>query len=347
MGIENGSRPVDQENDEHATFMDQEPTISENTYLEQKSFDDIVPEQKVKVDTLDQPGKTNKPTDIPEVTVDAPQTPIITHPQSDVVSMHPAPAERPPVISSSPAIPQEYKGENIRAENIIICLLLASVVIMAIISFVNNSIRYGGYDYYDDGYYADENYNDYGYDYYDEGYPVDVYDDSYPVDDNYDEDYAVDTYEYGDEGDYYDDFDYSGVIIVTSNLNVRENPSTDSEILYMFECGSVLTPVGYTNGWYEIPFDNGTAYVNGNYVYETSFEELDSQTVGVINATTDVNIRSGPGTNYDRIGGLGNQQKAVYVGKSNGWYEIIIHEGQRAYVSADYVELNWDNVDWN
>ena len=183
-----------------------------------------------------------------------------------------------------------------------------------------------------------------GYDYEDSSGNDDTYNSDVTDADIYNNDSnnsdVADADDYNVSGNEYDTAtisNYGGEIIVTSNLNIREQPNTDCEVYDMYECGSVVSYYNYYDGWYEIPYGNGVAYLSGDYVREVTMDQLSSGSIGVIHATTDVNIRSGPGTSYERLGGLGNQQKAVYVGYSSGWYEIIIHEGQHAYVSGDYV----------
>jgi uncharacterized protein YgiM (DUF1202 family) len=56
-------------------------------------------------------------------------------------------------------------------------------------------------------------------------------------------------------------------------------------------------------------------------------------------ATTGVNIRSGPGTNYRIVGGLAAGQKITAVGKPHtGWVKVHFN-GSTAYVSAQYLDL--------
>ena len=54
-------------------------------------------------------------------------------------------------------------------------------------------------------------------------------------------------------------------------------------------------------------------------------------------ATSNVNIRKGPGTNFDRIGQLSKDQDVIRVGiGSNGWSKII-YNGEEAYVNSKYL----------
>ena len=56
-------------------------------------------------------------------------------------------------------------------------------------------------------------------------------------------------------------------------------------------------------------------------------------------ASTDVNVRKGPGTAYDRVGTLtkGEPVKRIGIG-SNGWSKVI-YKGNEAYISSNYLTV--------
>lgn len=64
----------------------------------------------------------------------------------------------------------------------------------------------------------------------------------------------------------------------------------------------------------------------------------------VVNTDTGLNVRSGPGSTYDRVGGLKPAARVVVLSKQEGWYQVLFRnsDGQAAigYVSADYLVLN-------
>ena len=77
---------------------------------------------------------------------------------------------------------------------------------------------------------------------------------------------------------------------------------------------------------------------------ETPSEEVSEEpayTVEPMSATRyaqrSVNVRKGPGTEYDRVGSLTTNQEVAVTGKaSTGWYEIS-YNGEVAYVSNNYL----------
>jgi uncharacterized protein YgiM (DUF1202 family) len=67
-------------------------------------------------------------------------------------------------------------------------------------------------------------------------------------------------------------------------------------------------------------------------------------TAGSATATTGVNIRSGPGTKYDIVGGLVRGQRITAVSKPrNGWVKVRFN-GDAAYISADYLNVGGNRV---
>lgn len=69
-----------------------------------------------------------------------------------------------------------------------------------------------------------------------------------------------------------------------------------------------------------------------------------SSTGTVTNAELGLNVRSGPGTTFGRVGGLLNGDRVVVLGREGGWYQILFcnadHQAAIGYVSADYLTLN-------
>ena len=76
-------------------------------------------------------------------------------------------------------------------------------------------------------------------------------------------------------------------------------------------------------------------------------DEPDSQPSGglapntqatVVNAGSGLNVRSGPGTSYDKVASLSNGNKVIVVeAAADGWYCIDYGNGQTGYVLGDYL----------
>lgn len=122
-----------------------------------------------------------------------------------------------------------------------------------------------------------------------------------------------------------------------STLRVRSQADTTGSVLAQLAHGTkveVLTAV--ENGWYQISVDNTTGYVSGDYllVDETEAASLpvEAEPVYVQVTTSVLNVRSGPGTDYDKVGIVRSGQ-ILQATAENGWYKV-----DNGYVSAEYVK---------
>lgn len=59
----------------------------------------------------------------------------------------------------------------------------------------------------------------------------------------------------------------------------------------------------------------------------------------IINAEKGLNIRSGPGTNYDKVASATNGAQVTVLGEENGWYKIVYSGNKTGYVSKDYISI--------
>ena len=77
--------------------------------------------------------------------------------------------------------------------------------------------------------------------------------------------------------------------------------------------------------------------------FSISCVSLVSQTTGwsVYTITTKsgkLNLRSGPGTNYKRLGQYAKGKEVALIAKTNdSWYEVTAPDGKRGYMSTDYL----------
>lgn len=61
----------------------------------------------------------------------------------------------------------------------------------------------------------------------------------------------------------------------------------------------------------------------------------------IVNAGNGLNVRSGPGSSYDKIASIKNGNKVTILEDTgSGWYKVDIGGGVTGYVSSDYVSVN-------
>ncbi len=54
-------------------------------------------------------------------------------------------------------------------------------------------------------------------------------------------------------------------------------------------------------------------------------------------ATTNLNVRSGPGTTYDSIGGVGIEENVTVLEEDGEWLKVQLSNGTEGWVSSSYV----------
>ena len=134
-------------------------------------------------------------------------------------------------------------------------------------------------------------------------------------------------------------------------LRLRAEASTDSEILKNLANGvKVEVQKELENGWCQVAYEGIEGYVSAKYLtleegapMAQTPEEIEPPAEAAPAAAEvrtyiqvvdgPLNIRSGPGTDYDRAGSLATGRVVEFQGLEDGWYKI-----EAGYVSADYVK---------
>lgn len=87
--------------------------------------------------------------------------------------------------------------------------------------------------------------------------------------------------------------------------------------------------------------DSGSGTSGGNTGTSGSTGTVTSGSKGtIVNASGGLNIRSGPGTSYDKVASAQNGAEVTILGEENGWYKIKYNNTDTGYVSKDYVSVS-------
>ncbi len=137
-------------------------------------------------------------------------------------------------------------------------------------------------------------------------------------------------------------------VITADSLNVRKGPGTSYESIGYLHKGDQVTILGESNGWYKIDYNGQEAWVSGKYVEKTEGgsttqpqqpeQPEQPSTFEVIVSATTLNIRSGPSTDYGKLGTLSAGAKVTVLEEKNGWYKID-YNGQEGWISASYTYI--------
>lgn len=131
-----------------------------------------------------------------------------------------------------------------------------------------------------------------------------------------------------------------GVGVATINadgLRLRAEPSTGAAVITTASSGSRAIVLGdAADGWYPVSYQAKEGYMSAEYLdvaYQTD-EDLGSGLVRTSGST--LNIRSGPGTGYDRVASVRNGAVVKLTGMDSGWFKVE-YNGTAGYMLSDYV----------
>lgn len=117
--------------------------------------------------------------------------------------------------------------------------------------------------------------------------------------------------------------------VICRTLNVRSGPGTEHSKQGTLSRGTLLDGELLSNGWVKFSYNGQTAYVSGMYVQSVDNGQLSVQ-CGTLN------VRSGAGTSYSKIGALYRGTYVKPLETQGNWYKIG-YDGGYGWICADYV----------
>ena len=132
-------------------------------------------------------------------------------------------------------------------------------------------------------------------------------------------------------GDTYKVLDKSG-----SWYKIQYNATTQAYI-WSYYMSATETGAGYTSAG-KIGATTGTT-TTGTTGTTTTTTTTTGKTITIVNCKNCVNVRSGAGTTYTKVGFAFLDEVFTYKTKTGDWYEIT-YGGTTAYVSANFAQVN-------
>ncbi|MDY2737409.1 C40 family peptidase [Intestinibacter sp.] len=124
--------------------------------------------------------------------------------------------------------------------------------------------------------------------------------------------------------------------VTASSLNFRSGPSTSYRIIGSLYKGQKVEYISTSGEWLKVKYNGTIGYVHGDYV--TKSGSVSSQgTTKYVNATVGLNVRSGPGTSYSKLGKLSYKEKVTVLSTSGEWSKIN-YNGKTGYVHSSYLQ---------
>ncbi len=133
------------------------------------------------------------------------------------------------------------------------------------------------------------------------------------------------------------------LFVATANVSFRSGPGTEHERLGVISAGNRVAVNGSSGGWYRVQIANGEhAFIHSDFLREIAppaAPATEPQPVPRLNylTTANVNYRTGPGTQYERLGVFARDTRITVDGEQNGWVQVALGDGSHAFVHGNYV----------
>ena len=126
----------------------------------------------------------------------------------------------------------------------------------------------------------------------------------------------------------------AGIVSTSSGkLNVRSGASTGASVVATLSKGSYVTLISQSGSWWYVEYGKGQyGYCHANYITSASGSAATVQT-----QSGSLNVRSGAGTSYSKIGSLSKGEIVIVLSTAGGWSKILYHGTKTGYVSAQYL----------
>ena len=130
-------------------------------------------------------------------------------------------------------------------------------------------------------------------------------------------------------------------VISSGNLNIRQEASTDSEVIGILTNHNACELLEDAGEWYKVTSGKVTGYVNKQYLVTgdeaETIAEQEIKTVATVNTET-LNVRAEKSTEAEVLSQVGNSEAFTVNSVADGWVEISVDDSV-GYISQDYVTL--------
>lgn len=133
--------------------------------------------------------------------------------------------------------------------------------------------------------------------------------------------------------------DVNETVWAKESVNVRTGPGTSYDKIGTLSAKDEVIRTGIgSNGWSRIEYNGKIAYANGKYLTTDKPKEVTYKEVNeTVYAIDGVNVRSGPGTNFEKVGRLSRKDTVIRIGiGDNGWSKVLYND-KEAYISSNYL----------
>ena len=130
-------------------------------------------------------------------------------------------------------------------------------------------------------------------------------------------------------------------VISSGNLNIRQEASTDSEVVGILTNHNACELLEDAGDWYKVSSGKVTGYVSKQYlvtgVEAEAIAQQEIKTVATVNTET-LNVRAEKSTEAAVLSQVGNSEAFTVNSIADGWVEISVDDSV-GYISQDYVTV--------
>lgn len=116
--------------------------------------------------------------------------------------------------------------------------------------------------------------------------------------------------------------------INSSVVNIRSGPGTNYPVAGSAYQGTEVSILQSSNGWYKIQLGQLSGWL------ASSLLDVKQQDIRITVKSELANLRSGPGTNFDKLGQAVKGDTLLLLEVQNDWYKVKTPDGKTAFVAA-------------
>ncbi len=127
----------------------------------------------------------------------------------------------------------------------------------------------------------------------------------------------------------------AGIVnVYDGRLNVRSAPSISANKITSILDGSYITLISKNGSWWKVEYEDGKyGYCSSSYISAVS----SSKAAAVSTSGSNLNVRTGPSTNYSIKAKLQNGKTVVIISESGDFSRILYNGTSTGYVSSRYL----------
>ncbi len=127
------------------------------------------------------------------------------------------------------------------------------------------------------------------------------------------------------------------IYLLYDKTNIRNQASLNGSVLAQGNRYDSYDVISEKNGWLQIMLSDGQAGYVAGWITTYNQNYYSEEKLGYKKTAADLNIRSGPSANHNKVQVLTKGSTVKVVGSENGWDKIVSVSGTVGWCSSDYL----------